>query len=179
MALTYTNPLPTATTGTVLTASNYNNLIGDVNNLVKVPKARIRQNATVSFGASGSTLQYDTSDYAYDCTTSTGASARITIATAGYYLVTCNQIFTFSGTATQLQGFIIQYTGGGITASQASSSSFYGSSTLQINFVMSNIVYAAASDYFTSQLTYSGATSVSTYGSSALTNTLAVQFLSI
>jgi len=97
MAKTYTSNLPTATTGTVLTASNYNNLITDVNNLVVPPMsiwASVAQ--TVS---TGNTLNYSTSVVNTDAMTN--SSGVVTIQTTGVYQILASIIFTWaSGTLT-------------------------------------------------------------------------------
>lgn len=100
MAKTYTN-LTAVATGDVLTATGYNNAQTTLNNHTVPPMASVYRAAALSQTTSGAyqAVSWDTEHFANtDSMWVVGTPTRITLATAGIYMVTAS--VTFNGSAT-------------------------------------------------------------------------------
>lgn len=189
MAKTYTSSLPAATTGTVLTASNYNNLITDVNNLVVPPMIKAQPNTARTLTTSGGSLLI--LDVASGTTPSTqigagfttdptlsnpGASnCAITVNTAGIYLVVASAVVGWTGTLTSFNFFIQQTISSGTLQI---ANQFVGgvSMTGSAVFNCSGITALSAGDTLQMLWSWGGATSPS-FGATDSRNYLSAVFL--
>lgn len=143
MPKTY-NTIPTTTTGSVYTAAAHNNIVTNVNNYRVPPACAAYHNVAQSIPNATATAVLLNSEY-YDTddmhSTST-ATSRITIATAGIYQLTANILFTNAGTGMR---DLVFYKNGATT--------YRGSSTLNItgsfftNLNATTTMSLAASDY--------------------------------
>ena len=187
MAKTYTNPLPTASTGTVLTASNYNNLITDVNNLVVPPMIKAQPNTSGTLGTStGTVLRFDVASatnpgtqtgggFTTDPTLTAGTSALITINTAGVYLITLSAVISWTGTLTAYGFYINQTISGGTT--QACSASQTGVALTSGGvFNVTGIASLGVGDSLQAIFSWAGATSP-VYGATDSRNYMSAMFV--
>lgn len=86
--MTFVTPQP-GTAGQVYTAAAHNVIVDDLNYLYTPPMCKLKVNATQSLPNGTDTMvTFGASDFDTDTMGTTGASARITINTAGVYLVT-------------------------------------------------------------------------------------------
>lgn len=108
MPKTYT-AAGTVVAGEVYTAAAHNIIATDVNNLIVPPAVRATRTTVLSYTSNA--------DIAWDSASSTGgmntdamwagASPTIlTVQTPGIYLVTFNYYLTFTGTVTQVEGYV-------------------------------------------------------------------------
>ena len=190
MAKTYTSSLPAATTGTVLTASNYNNLITDVNNLVVPPMIKAQPNTARTLTTSGGSLLI--LDVASGTTPSTqigagfttdptlsnpGASnCAITVNTAGIYLVVASAVVGWTGTLTSFNFFIQQTISSGTAQFAIGQSAGGVSMTGSAVFNCSGITALSAGDTLQMLWSWGGATSPS-FGATDSRNYLSAVFL--
>jgi hypothetical protein len=163
MAKTY-NTIPTTTTGSVYTAAAHNNIVTNVNNYRVPPMARVRRatsNFSVTAGSSGffewNSETYDT-DGMYD-----GASPqRLTVQTAGVYLVVMNFVLQWSGTATVRDVQLIHTTSGGTETNIGGVFLDYTSTSVFLRASVAVNFDASVGDYFRGRLfTLTGGTSSS------------------
>ncbi len=143
MPKTY-NTIPTVSTGDVYTATAHNNIVANVNNYRVAPACAAYHNVVQSIPNATATAVLLNSEY-YDTddmhSTST-ATSRITIATAGIYQLTANILFSNAGTGMR---DLVFWKNGATT--------YRGSSTLNItasfftNLNATTTMSLAASDY--------------------------------
>lgn len=145
MAKTY-GTVTTFSSGSVLTAAQLNVAGGAVNNLVVPPSARVARTANLTAYASGADISWQTSTAANchdtDAMWSAGTPARLTVTTAGIYLVTLSVYLSFAGTATQY-GCQIRKNAGAIGMNY-----FRGSATLDAFVSTSAVVACISGDFF-------------------------------
>jgi hypothetical protein len=108
MAKTY-NTFTNVSVGSVLTASDYNEALENINNYRVPPMVRCVRSGNLSYTQNTAIAWNDTEFDTETATPGSGATAmhddstnntRITIRTAGVYLITFSVEFTFSGTLT-------------------------------------------------------------------------------
>lgn len=103
MAKTY-NTFTNVSTGDVLTATNFNNVLTNVGNYRVPPMARIHRAAALSHTSTGNfqTISFDTETFTNtDGMWAAGTPTRLTFTTAGVYLITCNVNFATNATGTR------------------------------------------------------------------------------
>jgi len=155
----WTNP-ETFTAGQTLTAASMNALSQNVDFLREgrpsavTPMCRVRRSGTASSAITPSTgstgfLDWNTEDV--DTETSemwaSGASTRITVRTAGLYLVQVNFTLDFSGTVTTRQAAILHTTSGGTNTRIAGLYSVLSQSSV-VAETLTATFSAAVGDYF-------------------------------
>jgi hypothetical protein len=153
MPKTY-NTIPTTTTGSVYTAAAHNNIVTNVNNYRVPPMCRVRRSGTASSAItpSGSTtgfLEWNTQDVDTedDEMWTSGSATRITVRTAGFYLVNVNFVLDFTGTSTIQQSALVHTTSGGSETRIAAV--YYAYSQLGVLVhTMTSTFSAAVGDYF-------------------------------
>ena len=145
MAKTYT-AAGSATAGQVYTASAHNVIVTDVNNFIVPPMCSISRTASQSINSGTDTVvAFDTSVIDTDGMGTTGASAKITIQTAGVYVITFAVCFAAYTSTTTRQAFVAKNAGTGTRLIFLNITPTAGA----VNFNGSVIASLAASDTLT------------------------------
>jgi hypothetical protein len=147
MPKTYT-AAGSAVAGNVYTAAAHNVIVTDVNNFIVPPMCKLSSSAATSTtNATDTIIALGTSDFDTDSMGTTGASARITINTAGVYLVSYSVTWGTSASGSRWAtvskngvGSPVGGTGNGWTGTVPSSTS-------TTNNLSSFLLSLAASDY--------------------------------
>jgi hypothetical protein len=153
MAKTY-NTLSNVTVGSVLTASDYNEVLENSNNFRVPPTVRAVRSSTLSYtytnDVAWNSEDYDT-DTMHDNVTN---NTRITPTTAGIYLVEFSVHFTFTGTSTTFQNIINK--NGSLAINR-----FYSvaRTTLHRDIIQGIFTANGTTDYFTCSFDMGGGTS--------------------
>lgn len=104
MPKTY-NTFTNVSTGDVLTATNFNNVLTNIANYRVPPMALVRRASASnqSLTTSPTTLAWNNTTAAIDTDTmwSSGANTQLTIGTTGVYVVTAQVVVSFAGTMTR------------------------------------------------------------------------------
>lgn len=155
MAKTY-NPLTSdVTAGSVLTATAYNQVLTNVRNYRVPPMCRVRRSGTASAAITPSSsttgfLEWNTQDVDTeepDDMWVSGSSTRITVRTAGLYLVQTNFVLDFTGTSTIQQSALLHTTSGGTDTRIAAVYYSYSQASVLVH-TMTATYSAAVGDYF-------------------------------
>ena len=102
MAKTYT-AAGSATAGQVYTASAHNVIVTDVNNLIVPPSCQVARTTDLTSYSSGAAISWTTTPtWDTDGMFSSGTPTRVTIQTAGIYLITFYAYVTGTATMTQI-----------------------------------------------------------------------------
>jgi hypothetical protein len=154
------NTFTNVSTGDVLTATNFNNVLTNIGNYRVPPMVRLTGSANLTSYTSGNVITYNTETYDTDDMHSTSTNtSRITFQTAGVYLVVFSVRATWAGTLTSQSAEI--WVNGTIT----SGNEVYGiSTTIGGSYLsVSAIVNAAGggTEYCDSVYRFGGATGVS------------------
>ena len=158
MPKTYT-AAGSATAGQVYTASAHNVIVTDVNNLIVKPACRLTNSSNLTGYTSGSAITFNTETYDTDDMHSTVSQTdRITIQTAGIYLVSGLYYATYTGTPTVTEIYAIQ--NGSLSNQVAFDNVDYGSAAGAQVLSGSGIASLGSGDYLTLHATLTGATSI-------------------
>jgi hypothetical protein len=142
MPKTYT-AAGTVSAGDVYTAAAHNIIATDVNNLIVPPAVRCIRSTDLSYTL-GAAIAFDGEDYDTDDMHSTATNtSRITIQTAGIYLVTAHIYTTFTGTLTGMDFWIAKN-----TAKVAEQFELAMSQGINWNGTIQVVTSAVATDYF-------------------------------
>ena len=152
MAKTYSS-IPTVATGDVYTATAHNNIAENVNNYRVPPMCRVKRSGNLSY-TSNTDIAWTAEDFDTVATHDNPTNnTRITINTAGVYVVSFGYQINFSGTWTGGDSVIKK--NGGTTVANTHTQ------TRSVNVILSinTVVEAAVGDYFTAAVVIGGATS--------------------
>lgn len=145
----------TFTAGSVLTAAQLNTAGSAINNLVVPAGARVTRTTNLSY-TSNTAIAWETvssgGGFDTDGMWSAGAATRLTINTAGIYLVTLNYYIAFSGTVTQYEAIMDSSTLGSFIAHDVRQGSFTASVIGTLSFVGS----LSAADFITARVALTG-----------------------
>jgi hypothetical protein len=163
MPKTYT-AAGTVSAGDVYTAAAHNIIATDVNNFIVPPMCRLEKSAGASI-TSGSAFTWNVESFDTDDMHSTSSNTeRITINTAGVYLVTFTYLINFSGTVTKEQAQI-RRNGGGYQYGMK-----YGSASTNTANTLQTFVACSASDYLDALIDFTGGSSFTVDGNVASTS---------
>lgn len=153
MAKTY-NTIPSVSTGDVYTATAHNNIVTNVNGYRVPPLCRVRRSGSASAAITPSTsttgfLDWNTEDVDTETDNMWDAAAgtRITVRTAGVYLVQVNYTLDFTGTVTTRQAAILHTTSGGTDTRIAGFYSVLSQASVSAE-TMTAVYSASVGDYF-------------------------------
>lgn len=153
MAKTY-NTFTNVSTGDVLTATNFNNVLTNVGNYRVPPICRVKRSGNLNY-TGGTDIAWNAEDYDTDSMHDNSTNnARITVTTAGVYLLTMSINLTFTGTLTRCSPyFMIDGTTftGETQYLMSAPTAYYVHHTSQLVLTSSN--------YVTARMTIGGATS--------------------
>ena len=153
MAKTY-NTISTFTSGQILTATQMNGLGTNVNNYRVPPICRVKRSGNLNY-TGGTDIAWNAEDYDTDSMHDNSTNnARITVTTAGVYLLTMSINLTFTGTLTRCSPFFMidgtTFTGE-TQYLMSATTAYYVHHTSQLVLTSSN--------YVTARMTIGGATS--------------------
>jgi hypothetical protein len=152
MAKTYT-AAGSATAGDVYTATAHNVIVTDVNNLIVPPMVQCTRSSDLSY-TSGANITWNSETYDTDAMHDTSSNTdRITIQTAGVYIVSLTLYLTFTGTLTGTNLKIA------IAGSAAFETDWYGSRATDMVINGSTTMSLNPADQLTASCIVIGATS--------------------
>ena len=168
MAKTY-NTISSVSTGDVYTATQHNSIVTNVNNYRVPPMARITKNGTTRPYTSATAIAFDngtTNGYDTDGMYSAGANTRLTVQTAGVYLVVAciftawevGSIYGSAGWQFLLRRNAAQIGPGDQVTNIDQTAVAYRSG------LITQTVSCAVGDYFDMNLMFSGASTMNVYG---------------
>lgn len=171
MAKTY-NTISSVSTGDVYTATQHNSIVTNVNNYRVPPMCRITKSGTTRpFSSSTSAIAMDngtTNGYDTDGMYSAAANTRITIKTAGIYVVTASAYTAWEAGTWTTGTFALQKSGVTIASDES-----YGSQAA-IAYRTYRIAWTGAlavDEYLTVYHTFAGASTMNLYGDSTFVGT--------
>ena len=150
MAKTYTT-VPSVNTGDVYTAANYNAYTAtNISNLIVPPMCQMVITASQALGTSGADATLTSSSFAIDTDSMSGTPNRITIATAGVYLVSYSIQFTANATGSRGATVALNGTGSALSGTGIAPTILSGVSASALTSVMNTkLVSLNANDYLT------------------------------
>lgn len=149
MAKTYTT-VPNVNTGDVYTAANYNAYTAtNISNLIVPPMCQMVITPSLSIATTATDQTVTSASFAIDTDTMSGIPNRITIATAGVYLVSFS--LQYAGNATGYRAATVAVSGtGSATASTGQGYTvLFGSASAATTLVNTKLVSLATNDYLT------------------------------
>jgi hypothetical protein len=163
MPKTY-NTIGTFTAGAILTAAQMNEIGTNVNNYRVPPMCTVRRTTNATGFSSGSSVSFSSAAIDTDSMFSAGAPTRITVNTAGLYLVT--SLVNAQATATLT---LVNSTIGlnGASLSENYTPIFNGTSAVATSSV---VVSLAATDYLTLAVTFIGGSAYVVSGAATATS---------
>jgi hypothetical protein len=161
------NTFTNVSTGDVLTATNFNNVLTNIAGYRVPPMCRVRRSGTASAAITPSTgatgfLDWNTEDVdtESDDMWVSGSSTRITVRTAGLYLVQTSFVLDFTGTSSVQQSALLHTTSGGTDTRIAAVYYAYSQPSVLVH-TLTATYSAAVGDYFRVRIeTISGASSI-------------------
>jgi hypothetical protein len=168
MAKTYTS-VPTVSTLATYPSATYNTYTAqNINNLIVPPMCRLEKSAGASI-TSGSVFTWNVESFDTDDMHSTSSNTeRITINTAGVYLVTFTYTLNFSGTITKEQPQIL------LSGSAYQYDMKYGSAAGNTANTVQTVIACNATDYLRVLIDFTGGSSFTVDGNTASTSFSAV-----
>ena len=162
MAKTY-NTIPSVATGDLLTATAWNNQATNVNNYRVPPAVRVTRSTSNQSITLPSYVQWNNAAASFDTDGmwSSGANTRLTINTAGLYLVTWNYFIGWTGNTATVEGAISRTTSGGSETDEGYLYVYQATGVFQYQMigVISVLCNASVGDYFRARVVNAGATS--------------------
>ena len=162
MAKTY-NSLSNVTVGSVLTASDYNEVLENSNNYRVPPLVQVRRDTNLTSYTAGTAIAWQSTGIAStdDTMWTAGAATRVTINTAGLYVV--NYTGTAGGSAT------VTLVSAAIMRNGTSVSNIYMPTVLNsTQFSVTAILSLTATDYVEANNNFSGGSAYFVNGSGTL-----------
>ena len=168
MAKTYTS-VPTVSTLATYPSATYNTYTAqNINNLIVPPMCRLEKSAGASI-TNGSVFTWNVESFDTDDMHSTSSNTgRITINTAGVYLVTFTYLINFSGTVTKEQPQIAK------SGSAYQYGMKYGSAVTNAGNTFQTVVACGVNDYLEALINFTGGSSFTVDGNTASTSFSAV-----
>lgn len=149
MPKTY-NTFTNVSTGDVLTATTFNNVLTNIESYRVPPAVRAKRSGDLTGYTGGAAIAWNAEDYDTDGMHDNSSNTeRLTVQTSGIYLVQCGLRFEYTGTLTDVD-FIIRQVTTGPTTTSISNVYLGGLSNAGVLYLtQSTIISAVAGDYFT------------------------------
>ena len=149
MAKTYTT-VPSVNTGDVYTAANYNAYTAmNISNLIVPPMCQMVITASQALATSGADATLTSSSFAIDTDSMSGTTNRITIATAGVYLVSYSIQFGAKPIGTLSATVALNGTGSANSGTGIAPTTLSVNATVPTSVINTKLVSLNANDYLT------------------------------
>jgi hypothetical protein len=151
MAMTFTSPISTVTTGSTLSSANYNQIVTTLNNNTLPPMCQMVLTPNQVIGT-GTNTNLTSSSFNYDTDSMSSTANQITINTAGIYLVSFSMFWPTNATNQRVATVIVSNTGSASGNNGYAYSYAPGSGTSGFTMANSCLVSLTAGQYLNLQV---------------------------